>query len=248
MNAFERHNIRHLSASSLNTWAAQPALWVMERLLKKSAPVGSAAFRGTAIEAGVTAGLLDLEKPIEDCQAIALAEFSRLTALSGDPNREKEQAAIAPTVETALKELRLYGRPDECQVKIERTLPGVSVPLIGYLDFGYPNHGITIDLKTSLRLTSEISDAHARQVAGYVYGTNREARVAYATPKKIGVYRLENPAEHIEAVRQIACRLERFLAISADPAELAAILTPDYGSFYWNNATARANGREVYGF
>jgi hypothetical protein len=31
-HAFERHGVGHLSASSLNLWAAQPALWIMERL------------------------------------------------------------------------------------------------------------------------------------------------------------------------------------------------------------------------
>jgi hypothetical protein len=32
-SSFERHGIDPLSASSLNLWAAEPALWVMERLL-----------------------------------------------------------------------------------------------------------------------------------------------------------------------------------------------------------------------
>ena len=35
-SSFERHRIEHLSASSLNLWAAEPALWVMERLLGRS--------------------------------------------------------------------------------------------------------------------------------------------------------------------------------------------------------------------
>ncbi len=37
-NAFERHGIDHLSPSSLNLWAAEPALWVMERLLGRKSP------------------------------------------------------------------------------------------------------------------------------------------------------------------------------------------------------------------
>lgn len=31
-NGFEKHGIAHLSASSLNLWAAEPAVWAMERL------------------------------------------------------------------------------------------------------------------------------------------------------------------------------------------------------------------------
>ena len=50
MNPFERHGIGHLSASSINLYAAQPAIWVMQRLLKKAGPVGAAAHRGTAAD------------------------------------------------------------------------------------------------------------------------------------------------------------------------------------------------------
>ena len=47
------------------TFAAEPALWVMERLLKMTGPVGAAAHRGTAAEAGIVAGLLNPDMPIE---------------------------------------------------------------------------------------------------------------------------------------------------------------------------------------
>ena len=77
---FATHGIGHLSASSLNTYASQPAAWAMSYLLKRRLPVGAAAHRGTAIEAGVSAGLFDPAKPVEDCIAIALAEYDRLTA------------------------------------------------------------------------------------------------------------------------------------------------------------------------
>ena len=53
-SSFERHGIEHLSASSLNIWAAQPALWIMERLLgRRRLPAGIAAARGKAVEHGV---------------------------------------------------------------------------------------------------------------------------------------------------------------------------------------------------
>jgi hypothetical protein len=35
-NAFQRHNIDHLSASTINTFARQPALFVLEKLLKRA--------------------------------------------------------------------------------------------------------------------------------------------------------------------------------------------------------------------
>ena len=247
MNGFQRHGIAHLSASSINTFAAEPAIWIMERLLKKRGPVGCSAHRGTAGEAGIVHGLLNPKAEVAECQAIALAEYDRLTALSGDPKRIKEREALPGIVATGLAELRQYGVPDEVQKRIEVTLPDVPVPFLGFADIGWSAHGVTLDIKTQLRLNSEISTAHARQVALYIHGTNREARVSYITPAKIGVYRLDNAEGHIAALTNIAQRMERFLSISSDPAELAAIVVPDTESFYYSDPTTRALARETYG-
>src|SRR5690606_6695403 len=128
-------------------------------------------------------------------------------------------------------------RPEQgAQHKVEIRLDDVPVPVVGYLDFLWEQHGIVLDLKTQLRLASEISTAHARQGAVYVKArSNHEMRFCYATPKKVGVYRLENAAAHLEAIRQIFIRMERFLRLSRDRDELMGLLVPDFDSFYWNN-------------
>lgn len=248
MNGFALHHITHISASSVNAFAAEPALWVMERLMKLSAPVGCAAHRGAAIEDGVTAGLLDPSLPIGAAQKIALETYDRRSSLSADSNREKERDAVAPAVAIALAELRQYGVPDLVQKRVEVQLPDIPVPLIGFLDYGWSTTGTVLDLKTSLKLASEISGAHARQVAGYVHGTNHQARVCYTTPKKLAVYVLEDPSARINEVVQIAMRMNRFLSISADPAELAALMVPNYDNYFWNSPIARAHGKQLYGW
>ncbi len=88
-NAFERHGLDHLSASSINLFVAQPAMWAMQKLLGRKTGVGAAAHRGTAVEAGVELGLFDPALPVEECQQAALARFNQLTALSADPAVEK---------------------------------------------------------------------------------------------------------------------------------------------------------------
>ena len=93
-SSFARHGIDHLSASSLNLWAAQPALWIMERLLGRRIPTGIPAARGKAVEHGVHIGLIDPAKPADDCAAEAEREFNRLTALAGDPRRDEERPKI----------------------------------------------------------------------------------------------------------------------------------------------------------
>jgi hypothetical protein len=248
VSGFTLHGIDHLSASSLNTAAAELGVWLLERLLDKRAPVGAAAHRGTAIEAGVVMGLLYLDKPVSECQALAVEKYDSLTALSGDPNRDKEREAVAPTVEVALKELRPYGQPTHTQRRIEKPLGDGLPPLLGFSDIEWEQHGIVLDLKTQLRLSSDISANHGRQVAGYVHQTNSQGRVAYCSPKKIGVYPLDRVDERFQELVTIARRLDKFLSISSDPAELAAIVMPDPDSFYWSHPIAKANRIETFGY
>lgn len=253
MNAFEQHGITHLSASSINLYAAEPAMWVMQYLFGHRSPPGAAMARGSASEVGIEHGLFNPDAMLDECTALALKDFDRRTALSGDPNKDKERDAIPGIVATALAELRQYGipsRPDDGrQHKIEVRLEGIPVPCVGYLDFDYPQHGITVDLKTQLRLASSISTGHARQGAIYSKAKgNHQMRFAYCTPKKIGVYVLEDPATHLMAVENIARRMGRFLSISTDKHELAGIVAPDYESFYYNERSARAASKELYGY
>ena len=247
-NSFQRHGINHLSASTINLFARQPALFVMEKLLKRRGQVGCAAFRGTASEAGIVHGLLNETASIEDCQSVGLAEYDKLSILSADSRRAKEREAVPGIIATGLPELRQYGRPDMVQTKIERTLPGVPVPFIGYVDLGWTGLGITLDIKSQLRLSSSISSDHNRQIALYVHDTNHQGRIGYITPAKLGVYVLEDAAQHIADVIAIAQTMERFLAVSNDPAVLAGIVCPDLDSFYYSDPTTRATARQVFGF
>lgn len=248
---FAPHGITNLSASQINQFASSPALWVLERVLKRRSPVGSAAHRGTACEEGIVAGLQNQGLTADYCAEIALAKFRSLTALSRDPNREKEQQAIPGIVAQGLKELRPYGIPSQTQGKIEYRFDGLSIPLIGYYDLLYDDHGMVIDIKTQLRLASEIKQGHARQVAIYKAGLgndNLDARISYITDKRAATYQLENHREHAEALRKIALTMQRFVALSRDPMELVGLVAPDYDHFFWNDPVARQNGFETWGY
>jgi elongation factor P--beta-lysine ligase len=178
-NPFEQHGIQHLSPSQINLFCSAPALWVMEKLLKIRSPVGAAAHRGTAAEDGIIAGLMEPEKPVDECIEIAQRRFRELTALSRDPNRAKESEAIAGIVKQGLAELRPYGVPTSTQGKIEYRAEGIAVPIIGFYDAAWNHHGIMTDIKTQLRLNSQIKTPHARQVSLYkaAISDNIDARV-----------------------------------------------------------------------
>lgn len=255
---FHRHGIDHLSASSLNLWAAQPALWIMERLLGRRTPMGIPAARGKAVEHGVHIGLIDPAKPVDDCAAEAEREFNRLTALAGDPRRDEERPKIAGYVRGALAELRQYGVPDAYQHRVEIRLDDVPVPVVGYIDWRFAQHGLIVDLKTAERFPSEIGNGHGRQGAVYASAHgNFGMRFAYAKPapgkkdpQQVKVLQMsgDDVARHLGALRAIALSLGRFLAVSNDPRELAGLLVPDFDSFWWSDPSVRANGREIFGF
>ena len=248
MNPFAKYGIEHLSPSQCNLFTASPAMYVMERCLKLRSPVGAAAHRGTAVEAGVVHGLLNGASP-QECVALATKEFDKLTALSGDPRRDKEAGAIGDMVKQGLTELSGYGRPSSTQGLIEYKVEGLAVPLIGYYDMEWDNHGVLIDLKTTHALPSKISTNHARQVALYcaARGDNLDARITYVTPKKSATYQLENKRQHVEALGKIALSIQRFLSISEDPRYLASHVVPDVDSFYFSDPKARQNAFDVWG-
>jgi hypothetical protein len=246
-NCFERYGIAHLSPSSCNTYAASPAAFVLDKILKRKGEVGPAAHRGTATEAGVVLGLTT-NATTEECVRHADAEFWRLTAMSNDPRREKERAAVGEMVKVGLNELRPYGPPTSTQGKIEYRVEGLHVPLVGFYDIEWANHKILNDLKTTHALPSQIKISHARQVALYVAarGGDLDARLTYVTPKKCATYRLENVQDHVKSLENIALSIQKFLSISSDPKELASIVVPDLESFYFNDPDTRQAAYEVW--
>lgn len=245
-NPFAPHGLDHISVSQLNLWATAPGIYVMERLLGHRAPVGAAAHRGTAVEAGVIAGLMgaSLKEAIDTANAV----FTERTALSSDPRRDKERDSLAGMVERGIELLGPWGKPDRTQVRKEWRMDGIAVPVLGFTDAEYDAHGLIIDLKTSHALPSTIRTSHARQVASYVgAGSNVSGGVAYVTSKKSALYQLENASAHVAALTRMAHSLQNFLAISTDPHELASLITVDTDSFYLADPRARQHAFEVFG-
>jgi len=247
-NPFEVHGIKHLSPSSCNLFAGSPAMFVLEKCLKRKGQVGAAAFRGNAVESGIVLGLTTGANE-SACVEMAKEEFWRLSALSSDPRREKEEAAVADMVKIGLKELMPYGPPSSVQGKIDYKVEGLQVPLVGYYDIEWQNHKILLDIKTTHALPSAIKLNHARQVALYIKATggDMEPRLTYITSKKCSTYKLENVDEHIKAVEKIALTIQRFLSISTDPMELAMMTIPDIDTFYFSDPGTRQAAFEIWG-
>jgi hypothetical protein len=239
--------IKHHSPSSLNLFCVSSAMFVAEKILGIRQPVGAPAHRGTAVEAGVTHGLLNPDAPTDDCTAVALEKYDTLMALSPDRRRESFRETISPMMVSALEELRPYGIPSGCQGYVEWKPEGLRLPIIGHFDFHWEQHNITVDLKASERLPPAVKIPHARQVALYVTSNNADARVTYVSPRKALTYRIDNIDEHRRALHQIALRVEKFLSLSDDPEFFKSITAPDLESFYWGGPAARQLAFEHWG-
>lgn len=240
--------VRH-SPSSLNLFAASPSMFVLERIIGRRQPVGSPAHRGTAVEDGITFGLLNHSASLEDCTQVAIATYDRVAALSADARRQEYRDTISTMVEHGLEELRPYGIPTRTQGYVEWLPETLKYPIVGYFDYAWDDLGIVVDLKTTEKLPSAVKVDHARQVALYkaTAGDNLEARLTYVTPKKKATYRLDNAKDHLSALVRMAEVCERFLSLSDDPQFYVGITCPDLSSFYFSPASARQAAFEVWG-
>ena len=239
---FKRH-----SPSSLYVFAESPALFVLERMIGYRQPSTAPMQRGIAVEDGITDGLLDPEKPIDDCVSVALSKFDTISALSVDSRREQYRETIKAMVETGLRELRPYGVPSHTQGFIEWKPEGLRYPIVGYFDYHWEDHNITVDLKTTEKLPSSIKVAHARQVSLYVTSNNASARVSYVTPKKVATYSVDEIDAHRRSLYEIAKRCENFLALGDTPEFFKSITVPNLDSFFWSGPVMRNLAFEHWG-
>ena len=248
INPFTLFNIDHLSASSLNMWISAPDAWVAKYLLGARFPFGAAAERGKAVESAVAA---ILSGSGED-EAIAAAEsvFDRWIPLP-DEKASRERDLIAPMVRVAVNELRAFGKPDfpedgQHKISINANMGDWSIPVIGFLDFVFPESGLVVDLKTTTRVPSAMSAEHQLQRAIYAATQgNRAVRFLYVSDKKAAMLEDGDPQEILARAKVQIGRLGAFLERCGDAETARQIVPVNPSSFYWTGAGNVLS--EIYG-
>ena len=240
-NGFEKHGIKHLSASSINLWTNAPDVWVAQYLFGMRGPMSAAAMRGICTEDAVVAYLTGKS----DCEAAynaALAKFDGTFPI-GDEKTTKERDMIKPCMDLALEALAEYGKPEfpeEGQEKISITAKGedYEIPVIGFLDLVFPDAGLVIDLKTTGRCPSTMSAEHQLQRAIYQKAKGNQAvKFLYVTPKKTALLEDGDPNELLSKAKTQITRMERFLR-SGTKHDIAGVIPVNPSTFYWNGAEA----------
>ena len=247
MNGFTKHSIKHLSASSINLWTNAPDVWVAQYLFGKRTPMGAAAMRGICTEDAVVAVLTGKNR--DGALDAALEKFDSYFPL-GDEKTTKERSMIEPCMDLALGELQQYGEPEfpeEGQEKISITAKtdDYEIPVIGFLDLVYPQHGLVIDLKTTGRMPSTMSLEHQLQRAIYQKARgNQIVKFLYVTPKKTSLLEDGDPSELLGRAKKQISRLEKFLR-AGSKEDIAEVIPVNPNTFYWNGAEAIRE--ELYG-
>jgi hypothetical protein len=249
-NGFERHNIDHLSASSINLWSNAPDVWVMQYLHGKRTGMGPAPWRGICVEDAVVE-ILCGGKETEALDR-AMEKFNSRFMIADDAIA-REAARIKPMVQIAVEELMEFGKPefpedDGRQEKISITAKGNdwSIPVIGFLDLVYPHHGVVIDLKTTGRIPSSMSAEHQLQRAIYAKAKgNMAVKFLYVSEKKASMLEDGDVNELLAQAKVQISRMEAFLR-TLDKEQAKAIVPINPSSFYWKGSEELR--KEFYGF
>lgn len=240
MNGFTKHSINHLSASSLNLWTNAPDVWVAKYLHGKSTPFGPAPLRGLAVEAAVVAALMGESDEASINKAFAM--FDRRW-LIGTEESTKERDLIQPMFNVAMDQLRPYGAPefsegtDQEKITITANFGDWSIPIWGFLDLVFPQHGLVVDLKTTTRVPSVMSQDHQLQRAIYHRAKgNHAVKFLYVSAKKAEWLEDGDPASVLAQAKARIARLEAFLRACPDKHAAAEIVPCNPNSFYWRGA------------
>ena len=249
MNNFPQHGISHLSASSINAYAEDPAYWVAKYLHNAKFPFSAPARGGTLIERAIVQTLTgrDQTDAIDD----AIAEFNKMTVFDKSDNVAKWANAMRDMIEAGVKELEHYGVPSfeldgsQKKILIDCNMGEYKVPIIGFLDLFYPEKKVVVDVKCTMRCPSEMSPSHKRQAAIYQL-SNPDCQIGflYITPKKTQWFWVQDVAEQITEIKGIIRRMNGMLGVG-DAQKIKDII-PIVDSFYWIDSMAVR--KELFGF
>lgn len=254
-NGFQKFDIDHLSASSVNKAREAFDVWIVDKIGGAKFPTNFSMWQGKAVELGVDQNVYSGQE-IDFCIRSALDYFSKQTNML--PNYADEYAKREPIikrmVQTGIQQLRTIGVPKQPtlgeQHKIEipvRFAEGDlgTIPVIGFLDYWFPEENIVVDLKTTAKAPSKWTLSHAIQASIYKKAMEKE------TGKPVKVFflyvlsrqkdpfvwlELEDPTFYLKSFKRTVSQMEAFLSDYDDLESMLKRAPHNPDSFYWNGA------------
>ncbi len=248
-SGFELHGLTHSSASQINMWSDCPSAWVAQYLFNRKGAFGAAGKAGILVEDAVVSVLargISQETAIQH----AVNQYNTFIALSASDTDRKRSEAIPGMIMGALAALQPFGIPEfdgvdergrlkQKQVDLLCKGDGFDINILGFMDLHYPAHGLVIDLKTTGRMPSELSDPHRRQ--GCIYRKfmgNHAVKFLYVTGSKSQFIDVPEPADTLAEIKNILTRQNKFLLLG-DKNLLRGIVPVISSSYYHDDAIAK---------
>lgn len=240
-NPFDNFEIEHLSASSINTYIADPCMFIMRYLYKHKGNGNPAMWRGTVVDESIGELLI---QDIDDKTVIksAISRFDGLyhhykDEIEIDYNKfSRERNLITSYLNTAIPFYKGMNKPIAYQKQVKLQLDELPIPIIGYIDLQY--EGVVRDIKTTGRMPSAIPDAVNRQLSIYATVEDCDAYADYifASPKKTEIksMQVENIDEHMKVVKDASLTIMNLLSYSNDINQIARLFYPNYDSWMWS--------------
>lgn len=252
--------VYHFSPSQLNRPLAN---WMFEYVYlskekRREIVVGENAAFGTAVHTviqAVTCHGQDIDEAVEE--AMTGYDFHPANFSQDKRDKFRELIPAAATVGIDLLSPLFAGAQEER--KIELTLDGVLVPVMGYVDLFKDGSLAEIKTKaprqgavkkdgtrgwTKASLPKEPAWEHIMQAAVYWKATGATPNIAYVSSDDGVIYNPDNCDKMsddvlnfaIEEIRRKAITRQNLLAVSTDPKVLAGLMEPDFNHpFYWGH-------------
>lgn len=238
MNPFAKHNIKHLSPSALLTYQANPAMWCGKYLFGWRDEAGPRAWLGNAIEAGLHSRVLGAADYVE--RAYNAFDMKAQGEIRDDI--AEARAHIEPMLAQACEAYKQRIGPlvPLYQVKCEWWIDGIEVPVIGYLDFEWPEQ--IDDLKTTLAIPSKPRPDHVAQLGMYMKARNKDmGSLLYVSPKRFAQYpvTMEEAEAELAALVRSAKAVRHLLGMVRNKYDAVKIFAPDFSDYRWNDATRK---------
>ena len=264
-NPFETFEIEHLSASSVNTYIADPCMWILRYLYNYKSPSNPAMWRGTVVDEGIGSflGFYKNEdgewvkkktkttptKVVENAlkQFQGLYNFHKKTTDIDKSKYEREKNFVPKYLNVAMPYYARLGTPVFYQKKISLQLDEIPIPIIGYIDLQY--EGVVRDIKTVSRLPSAIPDTVNRQLSIYALCEKSTPIVdyVYVTSSKAEVITMfvEDVEEHIGVVKRVASSIMDLLSYSNDVNQIAKLFYPNFDDWRWSEGEIKV-AKEIW--
>lgn len=252
--------VYHFSPSQLNRPLAN---WMFEYVYlskekRREIVVGENAAFGTAVHTviqAVTCHGQDIDEAVEE----AMTGYDFHPANFSQDKRDKFRELIPAAANVGIDLLSPLFAGAQEERKIELTLDGVLVPVMGYVDLFKDGSLAEIKTKaprqgavkkdgtrgwTKASLPKEPAWEHIMQAAVYWKATGATPNIAYVSSDDGVIYNPDNCDKMsedvlnfaIEEIRRKAITRQNLLAVSTDPKVLAGLMEPDFNHpFYWGH-------------